>query len=110
MQTAGAAIAVSVLSSCRQAPDSVQGLQEFLANAARAAARVHVVTSANELRRIIKETDAEGRAAAITELLAGWEATRAATDGVKESNQLASQVGDFIYRSLGLPQLEPEAA
>jgi hypothetical protein len=57
---------------------------------------VHVVTSSTELRRIIKETDASGRAAALSALLDGWESGRAAADGVKESNQLARQVGDFM--------------
>jgi HK97 family phage portal protein len=113
MQTAGAAIAAGILNSCRQQPDAIQGLPEFLANAARAAARVHVVTSSSEIRRVIKETDPDTRAAALTALLDGWEASRAAADGVKESNQLARQVGDFIHRTLGLPQIEepqPEAA
>jgi hypothetical protein len=109
---AGAAIGIGILTSCRRDPDSVTGLPEFLANVARAAARAHVVTSATEIRRTIKENDAASRAAALTALLNGWEADRAAADGVKECNELARQVGDFVYRALGLPSLEtqPEAA
>lgn len=113
MQTAGASIAIGILTSCRQEADAANGLPELLANAARAAARVHVVTSTTALRRVIEQSDVEGRAAALTELLNGWESSRAATDGIKESNQLARQVGEFIHRTLGLPQIEdpqPEAA
>jgi HK97 family phage portal protein len=109
IQTAGAAIAIGILTSCRRDPDSVTGLPEFLANVARAAARAHVVTSAAEIRRTIKENDAASRAAALTALLNGWEADRAAADGVKECNELARQVGDFVYRALGLPGIEDAA-
>ncbi len=113
IQAAGEALAVGLLAACRKSPDTeIPGLSEFLHNAAVLAGRAHAVRSTSELRRIVKETPAEGRAKALTELLDAWESGRAQPDGVKECNQLARQVGEFVYRALGLPTttILPEAA